>query len=296
MIVSTLVLTVVGTFITEKILAPMLEGVEVTLPEGTKQDSLELSDDQNKGLKYAGIAFLIFVAIVLLLTVPSGSLLRNPETGAILPNSPLISGIVPLVVFLFMVVGIAYGIGAKTIKSSFDIGKYMSDGVSSIASFLVLALFAAQFVEYFKVTNLSQFIAVKGADTLNSMNFTGIPLIIGVVVFSSIINFFIISASAKWTMLAPVLVPMMALLGFSPAFAQCIYRIGDAITNPITPLGTYLPVLLGFLQKYKKDAGVGTAIAYEIPFAIGFFIMWTLLVIVFYLFDLPLGPGASIHL
>ncbi|MGI6604122.1 MAG: AbgT family transporter [bacterium] len=296
MAASAILLTVVGTYVTEKIVAPMLEEQPVILSEASQSQALELGESENRGLKYAGIALVAYVVILLALSVPNGALLRDPETNAILPRSPLIQSIVPLVVFLFMATGIAYGIGAGTIKSSYDVGRYMGKGISSIASFLVLAFFAAQFIDYFNKTNLSTFIPVQGAHALGSIGFTGIPLLIAVVFFVCLMNFAVGSAAAKWAMLAPVLVPMMGLLGYSPAFAQCAYRIGDAVTNPVSPLGSYLPILLGFLQMYKKDAGVGTAIAYELPYTISFIVMWTILLIVWYLLRLPIGPGAYIFL
>jgi len=296
MAASALLLTFVGTYVTEKIVAPMLEEQSVTLSEVPESETLALGEAENRGLKYAGIALLVYVVILLALSVPSGALLRDPKTNTILPKSPLIESIVPLVVFFFMATGVAYGIGAGTIKSSYDVGKFMGTGLSSISSFVVLAFFAAQFINYFNKTNLSTYIAMQGASILGSIGFTGIPLLLAVVFFVCLMNFSIGSAAAKWAMLAPVLVPMMGLLGYSPAFAQCAYRIGDAVTNPVSPLGSYLPILLGFVQMYKKDAGVGTAIAYEIPYTIAFLIMWSLLLVVWYLLGLPLGPGASIRL
>jgi len=289
MIVSALVLTVLGTFVTEKIVAPMLDKEEYEDTEGA-DNSLVINENEKRGLRFAGIATVLFVVLLFVLS----GILSDPTTGKILPKSPFISSIVPFVVIFFMSTGLAFGIGARVIKSSYEVAKYMASGVKSMAGFIVLCFFAAQFIDYFSKTNLATFIAVKGASFLTNLGLTGIPLLIAVIIFVALMNLTVVSASAKWAMLAPVLVPMLALMGYSPAFTQCAYRVGDAVTNSINPISAYLPIIIGFLQKYKKDAGIGTVIAYNIPYAVSFLVIWTLLFVVWYLFNLPLGPGASI--
>jgi len=294
MFASAFLLTLVGTFVTEKIVAPMLDKEEYD--KEVEEESLLVSEASNRGLKFAGIAVVLFVIMLVVLGGPENAILRNPETGTLLPKSPFMSSIVPFVVIFFISTGIAYGLGAKTIKSSYDIMKFMGSGVKSMAGFIVLCFFAAQFIDYFNKTNLSTFIAVKGATFLTNLGFTGLPLLLSVIIFVCMLNIVVISSSAKWAMLAPVLVPMLALMGFSPAFSQCAYRVGDAVTNPISPISAYVPIVLGFIQQYKKDAGIGTVIAYELPYSISFLLSWMGLFIVWYLLKLPLGPGAQILL
>lgn len=295
MFVSAFLLTAVGTFVTEKIVAPMLDKEKYDNTVG-EEENLIIAKDDNRGLRFAGIAVVLFIVMLIVLGGPSDAILRNPETGQLLPKSPFMSSIVPFVVIFFMATGIAYGIGAKVIKSSYDVARFMGSGVRSMGGFIVLCFFAAQFIDYFNKTNLATFIAVKGATTLTNLGFTGVPLLIAIIIFISLMNLTVISSSAKWAMLAPVLVPMLALMGYSPAFTQCAYRVGDAVTNSINPLSAYIPIVLGFLQQYKKDAGLGTVIAYQIPYAVFFLITWTLLFVIWYLVGLPLGPGASMFL
>lgn len=139
-------------------------------------------------------------------------------------------------------------------------------------------------------------LAIKGAGFLQAMNFTGIPLIIGLIIVSCIVNIFIGSASAKWAILAPVMVPMMMLLGYDPALTQVAYRIGDSITNPLSPLFTYFPLVLGYVKMYEKDTGFGTIVANMLPYSVSFAVAWILMLSLWVVFDLPLGPGGYIYL
>ena len=139
-------------------------------------------------------------------------------------------------------------------------------------------------------------LAISGADGLKNIGFTGIPLMIGLLLVACFVNLFIGSASAKWAILAPVFVPMMMLMGYDPAVTQVVYRIGDSITNPLSPLFTYMPVILGFARKYDKKVGLGTIIANMLPFSVSFAIAWIIQVIIWVSLNLPLGPGGNIYL
>ena len=166
--------------------------------------------------------------------------------------------------------------------------------MSTMGPFIVIVFFAAQMLAYFTWSNLGTIMAIKGAEVLKGAN--GVILILGVLVLSAGINMLMGSASAKWAILAPILVPMLMLLGYHPAFTQVIYRVGDSITNPITPMMPYLPLLLSFAQRYQKDIGIGTLIAALMPYSVAFGIFWTLLLILWYLLGIPVGPGGPIHL
>ncbi len=164
-----------------------------------------------------------------------------------------------------------------------------------MAVYLVLAFFAAQFVAFFNWTNLGVITAVNGAELLRNSGIGGVPLIITFVVVTVILDLFIGSASAKWAVMAPVFVPMLMLLGYSPELTQASYRIGDSVCNIITPLMSYFPLIVAFAQRYDKRAGIGTIMAMMMPYSITFFIGWTLFLIIWFLFGLPLGPGAGIY-
>lgn len=292
MIVSTFIITILGTWITERIVEPRLgeyKGEE-------KVDLHELSAAEKKGLTASLIAFVAFIVIMALLVVPSNGILRDPETGNIMGHSPFMDGLVPIIMLFFLVPGAAYGIFAGTIKNDKDVAKAMGKAMSGMGGYLVLAFAAAQFVAYFGYTNLGTILAVKGADFLKATGMTGFPLIIGFIIVSAFINLFIGSASAKWAIMAPVFVPMLMQLGYSPEFTQVAYRIGDSTTNIISPLMSYFAVIVAFAQKYDKETGIGTLISTMIPYSMVFLIGWALLLVIWYSFGLPLGPDAFIHL
>jgi len=170
----------------------------------------------------------------------------------------------------------------------------MNKGIRDVGGFIVVAFFAAQFIALFQATNLATIIAVTGADTLKNVGLSGIPLLIMVSIFSAFVNLFLISGSAKWAILAPVIVPMLALLGFSPALSQLVYRIGDSSTNIITPLNPFMPLVLAMVQQHRKKSGMGTVISLMIPYSFIIFTTLIVLLIIWINLGIPLGPGVEI--
>ncbi len=197
---------------------------------------------------------------------------------------------------LLLIPGIVYGVVIGKYKKDKDVWDDVSAGFAEMGGYVFMCFVISIFTNLFAVSNLGTILAVNGADFLQKIGFDGLPLIIGMILLSATVNMFIGSASAKWAILAPVFVPMMMLLGYDPAITQMVYRIGDSVTNPISPLFTYLPIILGYARKYDSKAGLGSVIANMIPFSITFGIVWILQVIVWMLFDLPLGPGGNIYL
>lgn len=289
--VSTFFLLAVATWVTYKFTIPRFG-----LYDGEIVATEEVTSLEKRGLKWANISVFIVILIVLLGVIPANGLLRNPETGSLIVGSPLMASVVPLVMIVFIVPGIFYGIGARTIRSSKDFADLLGKAMSSMGSYIVLVFVAAQMLAYFNASNLGAIIAIKGADFLESIGFKGIPLFVSFILFVSLVNLLIGSASAKWAILAPVFVPMFMYLGYHPAFTQMMYRIGDSITNPITPMFPYLVLLLAFAQKFDKKAGLGTLISGLFPYTIFFGIFWIALLIVWYLIGLPVGPNAPIFL
>ena len=288
---SAFLIVLAGTFITEKVIVPRLgeyRGDEK--PEELK----ELSPRERRGLWCALAAALLFVAVILWGLVPSGGFLRDPQTDSVL-RSPFLTGVVAIIFFGGVIVGLAYGIAAGTIRNDSDVMKSMEKSMSTMALYLVLAFFAAQFVAFFNWTHLGVITAVKGAELLKATGIGGVPLIISFVFVTVLLDLVLGSASAKWAVMAPVFVPMFMLLGYSPELTQAGYRIGDSVANIITPLMAYFPLVVAFAQKYDKKAGIGTIMATMIPYSITFFVLWTLLLVVWYLLGLPLGPGAGIQ-
>lgn len=291
MFVSTFFIAAAGTWVTEKIVVPRLgkyEGDEK--PEEIKP----LTKDESRGMRYALIAIVVLAVIVMWGLVPEQGFLREPGTWSIL-HSPFMDGIVAFIFIIGAVAGIAYGIGARTIKNDADAIKGMSKSMETLGAYMVLVFFAAQFVAYFNWTNLGIIFAVKGSEALNSLGLGTIPLMIALIVIAAIINMFMGSASAKWAILAPVFVPMFMLLGYSPEFTQVAYRIGDSVSNIVSPMMSYFALIIAFVQKYDKKAGIGTLIAMMLPYSFVFFIIWTVLLILFVVFDIPLGPGSGLY-
>lgn len=294
MFVSTFVLTIVGTLITEKFIEPRLGEYK----GAHKVDSMEVTKEETKGLRAALLAVIVFIIVMLLLTIPENGLLRAPvlkdgvPTGETNLNQFIHDGLVPTIGLFFLLPGIFFGIASGTVKKDKDVIHGMSKAMSTMGSFLVLAFTSAQFINYFNYTKLGIILAVSGAQFLKSVGFVGLPLVIAFIILSAFINLFIGSASAKWAIMAPVFVPMLMLAGISPAFTQLAYRIGDSSTNIISPLMTYYAVIITFVQKYDEDAGMGTLISTMLPYSLAFLGSWTVLMIIWYFTGMPIGPEA----
>ena len=293
MVVSTFLLVILGTIVTERIVEKNLGAYT-----GDYMPTQEpISEIEEKGLKKAGIALLVFVLVMAALMVPENAVLKVPDADGVMKLTTFLNnGLIPVILLLFMIPGYVYGKTVGKIKTSNDLVAGMTSAMKSMGGYLVLAFFAAQFVNYFGHTNLGTILSVKGAEFLESIGFTGLPLIFGFILVAAFLNLFMGSASAKWAIMAPIFVPMMMRLGLSPELTQAAYRIGDSTTNIITPLMSYFAMIVVFAQKYDEDSGIGTLIATMIPYSVVFLIGWSILMAVFYFLGLPLGPEAFIHI
>lgn len=285
MFISTFLVVLVGTFVTDKIIEPRLEktstNVEVTIEP--------LSKEEKKGLKYALLAIVVFTAIVLILVVPEGAILRNQENGNILTQSPFIESIVIIIALYFLFSGIFYGIGSGSIKNDKDLFNSMEPMVNSMGGYLILTFVAAQFVAYFKYSNLGTIIAVNGAELIKGTGLKGVPLLIIWILFAAFINLFIGSAVTKWSILAPIFIPMFMMVGVSPELTQLAYRIGDSSTNVISPLMPFFGIVLAIGNQYKKDLGIGTLMSIMMPYSIVLLISWIILFAVWIIWGIPVG-------
>lgn len=276
--------------------------VKVTIPRLGAYDNPEFVGDEGgevgpteiRAMRFANWSMLAVIVGIVALSIPASGLMRNAETGSLINDSPLMNGVALLITIVFFVPGLVYGIMVGTITNGRDMARMMTESMSSMGNFIVIVFFASQMLAYFNWSNLGTIIAIKGANLLEGQN--GVVMIVGIVVLSSLVNILIGSASAKWAILAPIFVPMMMLLGFHPAFTQMIYRVGDSITNPITPMLPYFPLVLGLAQKYDRKLGIGTLISTLLPYSIAMGIGWTLFLIVWFLIGLPVGPGGPIFL
>jgi aminobenzoyl-glutamate transport protein len=293
MAVSTFLISALGTIVTERVIEPRLGAYAG--PGHTDARATTLEAAEKRGLVFALVAAALVTAILLWGTVPADGFLRDPQTGSLL-RSPFMSGIVALIFFAGLVLGLAYGIGARTVRSDSDVVRAMGKAMETLGVYLVLVFFAAQFVAYFNWTNLGLIFAIKGAAALQASGLGTIPLIVAFILVSATINLFMGSASAKWAIMAPVFVPMFMLLGYTPEFTQAAYRIGDSTTNVISPMMTYFALIIAFMQRYQPAAGLGTLVATMLPYSVTFLAGWTLMLVVWILLGLPVGPGAGLYL
>jgi len=283
--------TLVGWWVTDRIVEPRLEGnTPWQMPGGvqpTERTDLEKRRER-RGLAVAGL-------VALALTFGFGWLSSGPgmpfrgDDGS---YEPLLKSLVAILFVSFLLCGLAYGIAAATIKSDKDAVKMMNGALSDMGGYIVLAFFAAVFIALFNWSNLGVIMSVNGAEFLKGAGLVGLPLLVAIVFVSASINILIGSASAKWAILAPVLVPMLMQLGISPEWTQAAYRLGDSMTNPITPLLAYFPLILITAQRYVPQAGIGSMVALMLPYSIWFGISSTAMFALWFIAGIPLGPEA----
>ena len=299
MIASTVIITVVGTIVSEKLIAPRFgeyDRSQMSIEQDPSNFKAEITPLERRGLMGAGITALICVGGLVFCSVGKNALLAHPDTGSILTGgSPFMSGIIISVTMIFFFPALVFGILSKTIKNDKDVVSMIVSSFKDMSSYILLAFVCAQFTAYFGWSNLGVILAIKGADFLQGVGLAGIPLLVCFILVSAVINIFIGSASAKWAIMAPIFVPMLMVMGFDPAVTQMAYRIGDSITNPITPLFSYFPILLGFLRRYDKKAGMGTIIANMLPFSLVFAVVWIIFFVLYVMTGLPLGPEGFIY-
>jgi aminobenzoyl-glutamate transport protein len=296
MIASTVVITGAGWAVTHYFVEPRLQAkpVEEGGPGGT-HEAMDLTIDasERRGLIWAGLASAAVLGVIVANVVfPWGVLYDPPGTvgpGLARPFATWIGVIVPLLLVLFLVPGLAYGVVVRTIRSDRDVVRMMSEYMSILGNYIVLAFFAAIFVASFEHSGLGRMLAIEGGELLRHAGLPTWALMIGFIIAVAFANLFIGSMSAKWAMLATVFVPMLMTAGVSPELTQAAYRIGDSVTNSITPLNPYLVVVLVFMQQHVRKAGLGTLIALMLPYAVVFLVVWTLLLVAWILLGLPLG-------
>ena len=282
---STFLLAFLGAIVTDKIVEPRLG----TYNGEKKADLHELTPLENKALRNTGIAALLFIGFILVLMfIPNSPLLNDDGT---LLRSPFLSGIVPILFAFFLVTGITYGMSVKKIEKIADVPNLMAEAIRDLSSYIVLIFMIGQFIGYFNWTNIATWMAVHLANILTAINLTNVFAIVLFTLLVAVLSLFIISGSALWSLVAPIFVPTFMLLGYHPAFVQLAYRIGESSTNMVTPLNQYFAIILGFMLIYNKRAGIGTLMSLMIPYTIIFLIAWILLMLVFVMFNIPIGPG-----
>lgn len=290
---STFILTLIGTLVTERIVEPNLGKYSGDYVHEEKP----ITAQEQKALRCAGIAVVIYIVIMGLLMFGPFAVFNDPEQSGIASIKAFLhDGLMLAILLLFFIPGYIFGKMTGKIKNSNDVVQCMTLGMKGMGGYLVLAFFAAQFINYFSKTNIGIIISVSGANFLKSVGLKGIPLILLFILLSAFLNLFMGSASAKWAIMAPIFVPMLFQMNIHPALTQVAYRIGDSSTNIISPLMSYFAMIVVFMQKYDKDKGLGTLVSTMMPYSMSFLIFWTIFIVIWMLIGLPVGPGAPLYL
>jgi aminobenzoyl-glutamate transport protein len=290
---SSVLIVGLGWYITDRIVEPRIAGTEI---DGDAEDLPEMHDiepNERRGLRWALGSMVVGLVLLFATALPEGSAWRSPSGELTAFDAPMMRAIVSLIFLLFLVPGIVYGVVSGTMKSSKDMIDGMTHAMHSMAYYLVIMFFIAQFVYAFGQSNLGVLLALQGAAGLKALAMPAAVTIVGIVLLTGFVNIFVGSASGKWGLLAPIFVPMLMTLGISPDLTQAAYRVGDSSTNIITPLMPYFPLVVVYCQRYVKSTGIGTLTAMMLPYSLWFLSTWTVFLLVYYWIGFPLGIQSS---
>jgi aminobenzoyl-glutamate transport protein len=287
-IASSVLLIAVCTVITDRVIEPRLGEYHGDAPN---EESQGLTAEESRGLIFALLTLVVTLLLLCLLTLPPGAPLRNPQTGEIIGDSPFMASLVFFIMVVFAVTGIAYGIGARTIKSTSDGIDAVTRTLSDLGGLLFLFFVISQFVAYFNYSNMGTILAVKLANILQDADLGAVPLLLGFIVIGLLLSIPVPNILPKWAIMAPVFVPLFVKLGVAPDAVLAAYRVSDSPPNVINPMLPHFALVIGFAQRWQKDAGVGTVVAMMLPYAAATFLAWVLLFLAWYSLGLPFGPG-----
>ena len=290
---SSLLIIGLGWFVTDKWVEPRLQQTPLddNLEDLPTMDTV--APQERKALSSALWAMLAGIAFLVATAWPADSAWRGPSGSLTELGAPLMASIVPLIFCLFLLPGVVYGIRARTVKSSKDVIEGMTKAMNSMAYYLVIMFFIAQFLYAFSQSNIGILLAMEGAALLKALGLPSALTIVGIVLITGLLNLFVGSASAKWALLAPIFVPMLMEVGISPDLTQAAYRVGDSTTNIITPLMPYFPLVVVYCQRYVKGSGIGTVTAMMLPYSVVFITVWTVFLLLYWSLGFPLGLQAS---
>ncbi len=286
---SSLLVIGVGWYLTDRVIEPRLQSTAVDGDPDQMPKMDELTADDRRGFLAATGAMVAGLLLLALWALPTGSALRSPDGSLTSFTAPLMGMMVPLIFLLFLIPGVVHGYVAGTVKTHRDIVKGMTAAMGTMAYYLVMAFFAAQFIAAFNSSNVGLLIALKGANFLRDLALPPQVTIVGIILLTSVVNIFVGSASAKWALLSSIFVPMLMSLGIAPELTQAAYRVGDSVTNIVTPLMPYFPLVVVFCQRYVKSTGIGTVASLMLPYSVVLLVTWTLFLIAYWIIGLPLG-------
>jgi aminobenzoyl-glutamate transport protein len=299
-IASTIVLTVLLALVSKRVVEPRLGAYDAAVaPSGDElrdqPDTFEgvTPERDAQGLRWAAIAFLLALGGVLLLTLPSGAPLRDPETGSVIGTSPFMDSLILIIALLFLAAGLGYGRRAGTLTSSTDTINAVTKSWAGMAGLLFLFLLIAQFIAYFNYSNIPQIAAVKLGDLIEGSNIGSLGLLLVAMLITLVVGIIMPQAIAKWALLAPIFIPLFLRIGIDPEAVLAAYRVADSPINIVTPIMAYFPLIVVFALRYDKRSGIGTVIALMLPYFVALTVVWTLFFAGWYVLDLPWGPGGS---
>lgn len=293
LVASCAITILVVTLVDKKMISPRLGAYDASIGDGSDPvEKKEISSKMKQAMKAANIILLVLIVGLVALCIPQNSIMRNPETGDLIAGSTLMGAIVPILTIIISIPSIVYGYRSGTFKDSRDVVDALTKGMASISNFMVTMFFAAQFIEYFGKSNMGRILSLSGAAFLKTLNMPPIILVILFILICCLCNILMCSASAKWAIFAPVFVPMLMQLNISPELTQLAYRIGDGSTNIISPAFPFLAFMLATMKKYDKNSGFGTLISCMMPYAVATLVAWIIMLAIWMMIDLPLGPGA----
>ena len=293
---SSLLVIAVVWYLTDRVIEPRLQATAIDGDPDAMPKMEELTAEDRRGFRAGVAALLAGLGLLGLAMLPGGSPLRAEDGSLTSVGAPLMGMMVPLIFVLFVIPGVVHGYAAGSVKTHRDIVAGMTAAMGTMAYYLVMVFFAAQFIAAFNSSNIGLLIALKGANFLRDLNLFPQVTIVGIIFLTAIVNLFVGSASAKWALLSSIFVPMLMDLGIAPELTQAAYRVGDSVTNIVTPLMPYFPLVVVFGQRYVKSTGIGTVVSLMLPYAAVLLVTWTLFLVGYWLVGLPLGiQGAYIY-
>lgn len=291
--ISSVVVVAVGWYLTDKIVEPRLKQTPVDDVIEDEPKLEELSSTEKRAFFTASFVMLAGIVGLILWTLPGDSAMRSPIGDITAFDAPLMQSIVPLIFLLFWLPGVIYGYMSKTFTTSYEVIASMSKAMSGMSYYIVMAFFCALFIDAFAKSNIGALIALKGANFLEALAMPSAMTIVGIVLLTAVVNLLVGSASAKWALISPIFVPMLMQNGISPDLTQAAYRVGDSVSNIITPLLPYFPLVVVFCQRYVKKTGIGTLVSMMLPYFFGLLVIWTIFLLAYWALGIPLGLQAT---
>ena len=290
---SSILVIAVGWFLTDKVIEPRLAGTPVDSQDSAAQEMQSLTPAERRGLRAGLLSMLVGIGLLIWALYPTDSPLRAADGSLTAFSAPIMQSIVPLIFLLFIIPGAIYGYVSGSVQSHRDIIAGMSQSMETMAYYLVMIFFCAQFTYAFGQSNLGALLAVGGADVLQALALPGGATLLGIIFLTALVNLLVGSASGKWALLAPIFIPVLMQVGLSPELTQAAYRVGDSSTNIITPLMPYFPLVVAYCQRWVKDTGIGTVTAMMLPFSVTFLISWSAFLLIYWALGIPLGLAST---